>query len=91
MPSGERMVPEPEPWASRPWREPRTCTCTTDGENGLDHADHGAGIGVEQLLVLAAAGAVGSVGNERRVAVAISAPQLHVALLPKLALALLGF
>ena len=32
MPSGDRMVPEPEPWAARPWRSPRTCTCTTEGE-----------------------------------------------------------
>ena len=29
-PSGERIVPEPEPCA--PWRVPRTRTCTTDGE-----------------------------------------------------------
>ena len=32
MPSGDRMVPEPEPWARRPWRAPRTCTCTTEGD-----------------------------------------------------------
>ena len=25
-PSGDRMVPEPEPCAGRPWREPLTCT-----------------------------------------------------------------
>ncbi len=29
MPSGDRMVPEPDPI---PWLLPRTCTCTTDAE-----------------------------------------------------------
>jgi len=56
--------------------------------HGLDHADHGAGIGVEQLLVLAAAGSIGKagdIGNERRFAVAISAPQSHVAPPPECA------
>ena len=74
MPSGDRMVPEPEPWAGRPCASPAHLHVHDGRRHRLHHADNRARIGVEQFLVLTADGPI---GNER--GIAISAPQLHAA------------